>query len=55
MQDISVIPATPDQKPVIANLIQLYLHDMTEFMPFRSSQMVASPTISSTASGASPI
>ena len=34
MQDISVIPATPDQKPVIANLIQLYLHDMTEFMPF---------------------
>ena len=27
-------PARPDQKPVIANLIQLYLHDMTEFMPF---------------------
>lgn len=26
--------ATPDQKPVIANLIQLYLYDMTETMPF---------------------
>ena len=37
MQDtppVSIIPASPDQKPVIANLIQLYLHDMTEFMPF---------------------
>lgn len=37
MQDtppISIVPATPDQKPVVANLIQLYLHDMTEFMPF---------------------
>lgn len=31
---INLIPATPAQKPVIANLIQLYLHDMTEFMPF---------------------
>ncbi|WP_051960949.1 GNAT family N-acetyltransferase [Devosia riboflavina] len=31
---IRLIPARPDQKPVIANLIQLYLHDMTEFMPF---------------------
>jgi len=31
---ISLVPARPDQKPVIANLIQLYLHDMTEFMPF---------------------
>jgi predicted acetyltransferase len=26
--------ATEDQKPVIANLIQLYLYDMTESMPF---------------------
>ena len=31
---IRVIPATPDQKPLIANLIQLYLYDMTESMPF---------------------
>lgn len=34
MPAISLIPARPDQKPVIANLIQLYLHDMTAFMPF---------------------
>ncbi|WP_449396417.1 GNAT family N-acetyltransferase [Devosia riboflavina] len=34
MPAISLAPARPDQKPVIANLIQLYLHDMTEFMPF---------------------
>jgi len=27
-------PAAPADKPIIANLIQLYLHDMTEFMPF---------------------
>jgi predicted acetyltransferase len=27
-------PALSGEKPVIANLIQLYLHDMTEFMPF---------------------
>jgi len=31
---ISIIPATPDKKPLIANLIQLYLYDMTESMPF---------------------
>ena len=34
MPAISLVPARPDQKPLIANLIQLYLHDMTEFMPF---------------------
>lgn len=34
MDSITLRPATPDDKPVIANLIQLYLHDMTEFMPF---------------------
>lgn len=28
------LAAASTQKPVIANLIQLYLHDMTEFMPF---------------------
>lgn len=31
---IHLAPARTDQKPVIANLIQLYLHDMTAFMPF---------------------
>ncbi|WP_224701797.1 GNAT family N-acetyltransferase [Devosia aquimaris] len=34
MSAISLIAARPDQKPVVANLIQLYLYDMTEFMPF---------------------
>lgn len=34
MSEIALIAARPDQKPTIANLIQLYLHDMTEFMPF---------------------
>ena len=34
MQSVHLVPAHPDQKPVISNLIQLYLHDMTEFMPF---------------------
>ncbi|WP_240232970.1 GNAT family N-acetyltransferase [Devosia lacusdianchii] len=34
MTQISLVPATPDQRPVIANLIQLYLYDMTESMPF---------------------
>ena len=34
MTDISLTPARDDQKPVIANLIQLYLYDMTESMPF---------------------
>jgi predicted acetyltransferase len=34
MSDISLRAATPEDKPVIANLIQLYLHDMTEYMPF---------------------
>lgn len=34
MSQIRLVPATPAQKPVIANLIQLYLHDLTEVMPF---------------------
>lgn len=32
--EIRLVPATPDQKPVIANLLQLYLYDMTSHMPF---------------------
>ena len=31
---ISIRRAKGDDKSAIANLIQLYLHDMTEFMPF---------------------
>jgi predicted acetyltransferase len=34
MTSVTVTPADLDQKPAIANLIQLYLYDMTEFMPF---------------------
>lgn len=32
--NVSLLPAADGDKPVIANLIQLYLYDMTEFMPF---------------------
>lgn len=31
---VSIRRAGDEDKPAIANLIQLYLHDMTEFMPF---------------------
>ena len=34
MTKITIAPASDDQKPTIANLIQLYLYDMTESMPF---------------------
>lgn len=34
MTSTTLRPATAADKPTIANLIQLYLHDMTEFMPF---------------------
>ena len=34
MTKTTIIPARDDQKPLIANLIQLYLYDMTESMPF---------------------
>jgi predicted acetyltransferase len=34
MTDITILPATDTHKPVVANLIQLYLYDMTESMPF---------------------
>ena len=32
--EIRLVPAALDQQPAIANLIQLYLYDMTESMPF---------------------
>jgi predicted acetyltransferase len=32
--NVSLRPATAADRPVIANLIQLYVYDMTEFMPF---------------------
>lgn len=34
MTGVAVVPATAADRPVIARLIQLYLHDMTEFLPF---------------------
>lgn len=34
MSQIRLVPANRADRPLIANLIQLYLHDMTEFMPF---------------------
>ena len=30
----TIVSARPDQKPAIANLVQLYLYDMTATMPF---------------------
>lgn len=32
--DLQVVAATDAQRPVVERLIQLYLHDMTEFNPF---------------------
>ena len=34
MTETTITPARDDQKALIANLIQLYLYDMTESMPF---------------------
>lgn len=34
MTSISITPATLDHRPLIANLIQLYLYDLTESLPF---------------------
>jgi predicted acetyltransferase len=34
MSGVALVPATDADKPVVARLIQLYLHDMTEHMPF---------------------
>ena len=29
---IQLIPATPEQEPILANLLELYLHDFSEFL-----------------------
>jgi predicted acetyltransferase len=29
---IEVIPATPEQEPILANLLELYMHDFSEFL-----------------------
>jgi predicted acetyltransferase len=34
MSQFKVRPATDADKPIIERMIQLYLHDMTEFNPF---------------------
>jgi predicted acetyltransferase len=31
MPDVELIPATPEQEPILANLLQLYAHDFSEF------------------------
>jgi predicted acetyltransferase len=31
LPEIEVIPAAPDQQPIVANLIELYAHDFSEF------------------------
>jgi predicted acetyltransferase len=30
---LEVIPASPEQMPILANLIELYAHDFSEFLP----------------------
>jgi predicted acetyltransferase len=31
--DVELIPATPEQEPILANLLELYIHDFSEFLP----------------------
>ena len=31
---VSIVPATAADRPVVANLVQLYLYDMTDSLPF---------------------
>src|SRR5271169_2382677 len=33
MPQIDVIPAAPEQEPILANLLELYAHDFSEFYP----------------------
>lgn len=35
MARIEVVPATPDQQPILANLLELYAHDFSEFHPIQ--------------------
>ena len=37
MPNVTLVPATPQQQPVIANLLELYIHDFSEFLPFELS------------------
>jgi hypothetical protein len=30
---IEIIPAAPEQEPIVANLLELYAHDFSEFHP----------------------
>ena len=45
MTDVCLRPADPLERPVIENLIQLYLHDMTEFMPFPMALMAVTSMV----------
>ena len=49
--DFTIVHATDAQKPVVANLIQLYLYDMTDAGPSLSAATAATNTIFSTGSG----
>lgn len=33
--DVEVVPASPEQEPVLANMIELYVHDFSEFMDLK--------------------
>jgi predicted acetyltransferase len=33
--DVEVLPATPEQEPVLANMLELYAHDLSEFFDVR--------------------
>ena len=32
LANVEVVPATAEQKPLLANLIELYIHDFSEFL-----------------------
>lgn len=33
--DVEIIPALPEQEPILANLLELYAHDFSEFLDLR--------------------
>ena len=35
---IRVVPATRDQEPILANLLELYIHDFSEILPIELGQ-----------------
>ena len=41
---VEVLPAAAEQAPVLANLLQLYAHDFSEFLDVEIGRMESSPT-----------